>query len=126
MWVMKTAWVPPSTGARSAPGARARRTEYWMFVLFNFIISAGLGIVDTVVDPKARLLGGLYGLAVLVPGIAVGIRRLHDTNRSGWWLLIGLVPIIGAIVLIYFFVQDSQPGDNAYGPNPKGAAPVAA
>ena len=65
------------------------------------------------------LLGGLYALAVLLPSLAVGARRLHDTGRSGWWLLIGLIPCIGFIVLIVFLVQDSQAGDNQYGPNPK-------
>ncbi len=65
------------------------------------------------------LLGGLYALAVIIPSLAVGVRRLHDTNRSGWWLLIGLIPCIGFIVLIVFLVQDGQAGDNQYGPNPK-------
>jgi uncharacterized membrane protein YhaH (DUF805 family) len=103
---------------------RARRKEYWMFVLFNLIIAIVLGIVDsmmgTVTEQGIGLLGGLYSLAVLLPGIGVGIRRLHDTDRSGWWLLIGLIPLIGLIVLIVFFVQDSTPGENRFGPNPKG------
>jgi len=69
------------------------------------------------------MIGGLtviYGLGVLIPSLAVGVRRLHDTNRSGWWLLIGFIPVIGTFILIYFFVLDSQPGKNQYGPNPKG------
>ena len=99
---------------------RARRKEYWMFFLFNIIIAFVLGIIEGIVGGPG-VIGAIYGLAVLLPGIAVGVRRLHDTSRSGWWLLIGLVPIIGAIVLIVFFVQDSQPGDNQYGPNPKAA-----
>jgi uncharacterized membrane protein YhaH (DUF805 family) len=66
-------------------------------------------------------LGGIYGLGVLLPGLGVSVRRLHDTNRSGWWLLIGLIPVIGLIVLIVFMVQDSTSGDNVHGPNPKGA-----
>ena len=61
----------------------------------------------------------LYSLLVLVPGLAVSIRRLHDTNRSGWWLLISLIPLIGAIVLIIFMVQEGDPNENQYGPNPK-------
>jgi uncharacterized membrane protein YhaH (DUF805 family) len=68
------------------------------------------------------VLGGLYALAVLIPSIAVGVRRLHDTNRSGWWLLISLIPCLGFIVLLVFMVQDSQAGDNQYGPNPKATA----
>jgi uncharacterized membrane protein YhaH (DUF805 family) len=99
---------------------RARRTEYWMFVLFSVIIAIVLGVVEGIVGGPG-VLGALYGLAVLVPSLAVGARRLHDTNRSGWWLLIGLVPVIGVIVLLVFMVADSQPGSNQYGPNPKGA-----
>jgi uncharacterized membrane protein YhaH (DUF805 family) len=106
---------------------RARRREYWTFVLFNILISIGLAIIDSLTgsftfERGFGVLGGLYALAVLIPSIAVGVRRLHDTNRSGWWLLIGLIPCIGFIVLIYFAVQDSQAGDNKYGANPKAVA----
>ncbi|HUF51616.1 MAG TPA: DUF805 domain-containing protein [Longimicrobiales bacterium] len=65
------------------------------------------------------VLSGIYALAVLIPGIAVSVRRLHDTGRSGWWLLIGLIPLIGAIVLLVFMLSDSAAGDNQWGPNPK-------
>ena len=99
---------------------RARRKEYWMFVLFHVIIIIALSLVEAIVGGPG-ILGSLYVLAVLIPSLAVGVRRLHDTGRSGWWLLIGLVPLIGTIVLIVFFVADSQPGTNQYGPNPKGA-----
>jgi uncharacterized membrane protein YhaH (DUF805 family) len=98
---------------------RSRRQEFWMFVLINAIIMIGLTVIETVVGGPG-ILGTLYSLAVLVPSLAVGARRLHDTNRSGWWQLIGFVPLIGLIVLIVFFVADSQPGSNQYGPNPKG------
>ena len=103
---------------------RARRKEYWMFFLFNIIISIVLGIIDGVVGTSGAtgsigLLGGLYTLAVLIPGIAVAVRRLHDTSRSGWWILIGLIPLVGAIVLIVFMVQDGTPGENQFGKNPK-------
>jgi uncharacterized membrane protein YhaH (DUF805 family) len=104
---------------------RARRTEFWMFALFNFIVSLVLGIIDVVVGTTANgvgILQLLYSLAVLIPGLAVSARRLHDTGRSGWWLLLGLVPCIGAIVLLVFCVQDSQPASNQYGPNPKAVA----
>jgi len=92
------------------------------------IISIVLSIIDAILgtpgaEGGAGLLSGIYSLAVLIPSIAVAIRRLHDTGRSGWWILISLVPLIGTIVLLVFTVQDSQPGDNEYGPNPKGAAP---
>ncbi|HEX2825281.1 MAG TPA: DUF805 domain-containing protein [Burkholderiales bacterium] len=93
---------------------RSAREEFWVFTLVNFIVSLVLHFIFP-------LLGMIYALAVLLPGIGVGIRRLHDIGRSGWWLLISFVPLIGIVVLIYFFVQDSQPGSNEYGPNPKGA-----
>ncbi len=99
---------------------RAHRTEYWMFVLFNVLISIGLALVGSLIGHGLQYLSNLYGLAVLVPGLAVGVRRLHDIGKSGWWLLIAFIPCIGAIILIYFLVQDSQPESNKYGPNPKG------
>jgi len=99
---------------------RARRKEYWYFVLFNIIIMIILIIIGRAID--SSILSTIYSLAVLIPSIAVDIRRLHDTNRTGWWLLIGLIPIIGWIVLLIFMVQDSQKGENQYGPNPKGVA----
>lgn len=104
---------------------RARRAEYWWFALFNLLASIALGIVDGLTgmfNPEAGigLLGGLYTLAVLLPSLAVLVRRLHDTNRSGWWVLIALIPLIGAIVLLVFVLLDSQSGENQYGPNPKG------
>ncbi len=92
---------------------RARRQEFWMFVLVNFIIMAALRMFGL------DMIHTLYSLAVLVPSLAVGARRLHDTGRSGWWLLLNLIPVIGWIVLIVLFAQDSQPGDNEYGPSPK-------
>lgn len=99
---------------------RARRKEYWLFVLFNIIIGLALGFIELLAGGPG-VLASLYGLAVLIPGSAVLVRRLHDTNRSGWWAFIGLIPLIGAIVLLVFTVQDSQPGENPYGPNPKTA-----
>jgi len=103
---------------------RAQRAEYWWFYLISTLIIIGLSVIDQAtgtLDEETGLgvLSTLYSLAVLIPSIAVGVRRLHDTGRSGWWLLIGLIPVIGSIVLIIFFVLDSEPGDNAYGANPK-------
>lgn len=97
---------------------RARRMEYWMFALFNIIISLVLGLIEGLAGSPG-VLASLYSLAIFVPSIAVSVRRLHDTDRSGWWLLIGLVPLIGAIALLVFMVSDSQPGSNQYGANPK-------
>ena len=104
---------------------RARRQEYWLFVLFNFIASTILKFIAGALISMTGLavlaiIPLLYSLAVLIPGFAVLFRRLHDTGRSGWWWLIGFIPLIGAIVLIIFCCLDSQPGDNQYGPNPKG------
>jgi uncharacterized membrane protein YhaH (DUF805 family) len=103
---------------------RARRKEYWFFVLFNILASIALGIVDGITgtfnnEMGVGLLGGIYWLAVLIPAIAVAVRRLHDTGRTGWWLLLCLIPVIGGLVLLIFMVFDSEPGDNQYGPNPK-------
>lgn len=103
---------------------RARRSEYWYFALFNLIASVVLSIADGIVGTYdvttgIGLLSGLYGLAVILPGVGVSIRRLHDIGKSGWWLLIILIPLIGIIVLLYFAVKDSQPETNEYGPNPK-------
>ena len=96
---------------------RARRTEYWMFFLFNIIILIVLGFLEGIFGSPG-ILSTIYGLAVFIPSIAVAVRRLHDIGRTGWWVLIGLIPFIGAIVLIIFFVLESQPGANQYGPNP--------
>lgn len=103
---------------------RAQRSEYWYFLLFYFLISIGLALVDGItgsfsVEAGIGLLSGIFTISMLIPSIAVVVRRLHDTNRSGWWLLIGLIPLIGGIVLLVFTVQDSQPGQNQFGPNPK-------
>ncbi len=96
---------------------RARRAEYWQFALFNIIALAvcfGIGLAI-----KSQILYGLYALAVLLPGLAVAVRRLHDTDRSGWWLLISLVPLIGGIVLLVFLCLEGTRGSNKFGADPK-------
>ena len=108
---------------------RARRTEFWMFVLFNFIASVVLSIIDSLFgfggyDPTtgiyySGILSTIYALAVLIPSLAVGARRLHDTGRTGWWQLLLLLPIVGIIVLIVFWAIEGEPQANQYGPNPK-------
>ena len=103
---------------------RARRREYWFFFLFNALISLALASIDNsmgMLDASVGLgvLGGLYTLAVMLPSVTVGVRRLHDTGRSGWWILISLVPIVGAIVLVIFLATSGQEGDNQFGPDPK-------
>jgi uncharacterized membrane protein YhaH (DUF805 family) len=86
---------------------RAKRPEFWWFALFTFLASMILGVVSS-------MLSGLFSLAVLIPSLAVGARRLHDIGRSGWWQLIWLVPVIGWIIMIYWFVQESNPAPNAF------------
>ena len=102
---------------------RARRKEFWMFVLFNIIISIVLGLIERLLGlgsgDGAGVLSIIYSLAVLLPSLGVSVRRLHDIDKTGWWLLIALIPLIGAIVLLIFFVKDSQAGENQYGLNPK-------
>ena len=115
---------------------RARRKEYWYFQLINFLIFLFLTILallfasfsqqsDTISNgiPSIVIIIGLlrtiYSLGVLLPSLAVNIRRLHDIGKSGWWCLIGIIPIVGSLILLYFLVQDSEPGANRFGRNPK-------
>jgi len=102
---------------------RARRKEYWMFTLFNIIFLTVAMILDMLLGTEFGL--GVYGLfymlyslAVIIPGLAVSVRRLHDIGKSGWMLLIVLIPIIGWIWLLFLMVTDSNPGENQYGPYP--------
>ena len=105
---------------------RARRKEYWFFVLFYIIIVVVLSIIDAMLGLQfgqgVGILSAIYMLAVLIPGLAVGVRRLHDIDKSGWWILIGFVPIIGPIILLIFALMGGTAGDNRYGPDPKAAA----
>jgi uncharacterized membrane protein YhaH (DUF805 family) len=102
---------------------RARRSEFWYFVLWLFLVSLVASILDSILGTRwgkgSGLVETVCNLALLLPSLAVGARRLHDISRSGWWLLIALVPCAGVIVLLVFFVLDSH-GDNQYGPSPKG------
>jgi uncharacterized membrane protein YhaH (DUF805 family) len=108
---------------------RARRSEYWFIQLFLIVTNVAVAVIDLALmngDVKRFIAnggGGIVGLiwifATIVPALAVLIRRLHDTNRSGWWALIGLVPLAGAIVLLVFTVEDSNKGVNKYGASPK-------
>lgn len=101
---------------------RAQRAEFWFYALFNAII---LFVLELLAKSDAlsafRFLAAIYALAVFIPGVAVTVRRLHDTSRTGWWALLPLIPVIGPIVLLVFMCLDSTPGGNDYGPNPKAA-----
>ena len=106
---------------------RSRRKEYWFFSLFNAIFSVVLVIADLLFGTSGGafspgLLSGLYTLGVFLPALAVLVRRLHDTNRSGWWVLISFLPLIGVLVLLFFSLQEGQPGENQYGISPKAHA----
>lgn len=106
---------------------RARRKEYWFFALFNIIFTIAIAIIDGMVgtfDPETGMgmIGLIYALAVLLPSIAVTVRRLHDIGKSGWWMLIALIPLLGIIILLIFAVMDSKPEENQYGINPKAEA----
>ncbi|WP_394388613.1 DUF805 domain-containing protein [Shewanella woodyi] len=96
---------------------RARRKEFWMYTLFYLIFYVLAAFIDSLLG--TMIFTAILSLGLLLPTIAIAARRLHDTGRSGWWQLLGLIPLIGAIVLIVFYVQDSI-GENEYGANPKG------
>ncbi|WP_422769320.1 DUF805 domain-containing protein [Plantactinospora sp. WMMC1484] len=108
---------------------RARRAEYWWFFLFSLLVGIVTSILDSALgtdfegsSASGGLLNLIASLALLLPSLAVAVRRLHDTDRSGWWILIGLIPLVGAIVLLVFFVLDGTPGPNRFGPSPKHTA----
>ncbi len=95
---------------------RARRKEYWMFVLFYMLFSIVFSIMDAVIG--TYFITAIYALVMIIPSLSVMVRRLHDTGRSGWWFFISFVPLVGAIVLLVFLVQNSH-DENDYGVNPK-------
>jgi uncharacterized membrane protein YhaH (DUF805 family) len=103
---------------------RARRKEYWMFILFNLVFTFVAIIVDSIITSGSDgnsfgIFYALYTLAVFLPSLAVMVRRLHDIGKSGWWVFISLIPFLGAIWLFILLISDSQPGENPYGLNPK-------
>ena len=102
---------------------RARRKEYWLFALFNFIVGFSLGAIEVALEItpgyEQSLFVSIYTLIVLIPSLAVTVRRLHDTNRSGWWCWLWIIPIIGGLILLFFSVKDGTDGENDYGVDPK-------
>ena len=105
---------------------RSRRMEYWYFVLFNLVVYIVFSLIDALLGTfnivqGVGLLSGIYSLAVLIPTLAVMVRRLHDIDRTGWWILINLIPLVGTIVLLVFALTPGTPGSNRYGPDPKQA-----
>ena len=103
---------------------RARRREYWFFTLSSLLMTIALSILDLIIfnlssETVLGMFTWAYALAVIIPTLAVTFRRLHDTGKSGWWLLINFVPMIGILIFIVFLLLDSQPGENRWGPSPK-------
>ena len=103
---------------------RAQRREFWCFGLVACIVALALLAIDIATDTYDRevrlgLLSGIFVLAILLPSIAVGVRRLHDMGKSGWWWLISLIPFIGSIVLLIMCAQSGESGSNQYGPDPR-------
>lgn len=96
--------------------SRASRPEFWWWVLFVILMGIGANLIDLAIG--APVFSAITGLGLLLPNIAVSIRRLHDTDRSGWWILIWLIPLIGLIVLLVFYLQQGDPGENRFGPPP--------
>ena len=103
---------------------RARRKEYWMFFLCNLIIAFVLGFIDSMLgwyslEYGIGILGGLYSLCLLIPGLAVSVRRLHDIGKSGWNFLFILIPLVGAIILLIWFCKEGERRSNNWGADPK-------
>ena len=93
---------------------RASRAAFWWWFLFSILVGIAASILDAIIG--IPVLAIVVSLGLILPNLSVSIRRLHDTDRSGWWILIGLIPLIGFIVLLVFYLQGSDPGDNSYGP----------
>jgi uncharacterized membrane protein YhaH (DUF805 family) len=101
---------------------RASRSEYWFWILFIIIADVVAGIIDAVLG--IQLVTGIFGLVTLLPNIAIAIRRLHDLDRTGWWILLGFIPIIGWIILLIWYVTKGTDGPNRFGPDPLGLIPL--
>lgn len=98
---------------------RSSRSEYWWFSLFNLIIGFILGFIGSMISQQAYyVLSAIVNLGLLLPGLGLVVRRLHDINKSGWWILINLIPLVGWIIMLVWLCKDSDPTDNQYGPVP--------
>lgn len=117
-------WFLQALSQYATFSGRARRKEYWFFMLFYVLFYLVAAFLDDMASAGAKddgpgIVAGMFSLALLLPSIAVGVRRLHDIGRSGWWLLLSIIPVIGTVWLLVLNVRDSEPGPNAWGPNPK-------
>lgn len=100
---------------------RSSRSEYWWWVLFVAILSFCIGIIESILGfsmTAVQTTSGILSLVLLLPGLGLSVRRLHDIGKSGWWILLGFIPLVGTIILIIWFAQNSQMQDNQYGPVP--------
>jgi uncharacterized membrane protein YhaH (DUF805 family) len=113
-------WYLEALGNYADFSDRARRMEYWSFTLVNFLIGFALAMLRFRGSGFIGVIALVYSLAMIIPSLSVTVRRLHDTDRSGWWLLIALIPLIGELVLLVFMFLEGTPGPNRYGPDPKG------
>ncbi len=109
---------------------RSRRKEYWMFLLFIIAVSVGIGIVEAILGLSATI-GDAYGpisllfmLAIFIPSLAVQVRRFHDQGKSGWFVLLNFIPLLGSLIVLVFMCLDGTDGPNEYGPDPKASSPV--
>jgi uncharacterized membrane protein YhaH (DUF805 family) len=115
-------WYLGVLGKYADFSGRARRMEYWMFTLVNLIIIFCLAFLTGLLSmghDMHNVFVLIYSLAVLIPSVAVGVRRLHDTGRSGWFMLISFIPLIGWLILLFFQIQEGERHTNEYGPDPK-------
>lgn len=120
-----TQWMLEPIRKYATFSGRARRKEYWWFILFSILVAVPLTVVDMVIFGAERIsaygigpFGGIFSLALLIPSLAVSVRRLHDRDKSGWWLLLGLIPLIGGVILFIWYVSRGTVGPNSYGPDP--------
>jgi uncharacterized membrane protein YhaH (DUF805 family) len=116
---MKDYYVYGLTTGYALFRGRARRREYWLFFLASLLVSIAISLIESLVLGDASWVSAVYFIATFIPGIAVGVRRLHDIDRTGWWWLILFVPIIGIVVFVIFLATAGREGENRFGPDPK-------
>ena len=121
-----TQWMLEPLHKYATFAGRASRSELWWFILFSVVLGMIVGGIDISIpglrwlssESPIGALGVLLSLAFFIPGLAVAVRRLHDLNKSGWWYFLGIIPVIGGLILLYWFVQRGTIGPNDYGPDP--------
>jgi uncharacterized membrane protein YhaH (DUF805 family) len=112
-------WYQHSMKHYATFSGRARRTEFWMYLLVYVVMVVVASVLDALLG-TAGLLGGLVALVHIIPSLALQARRLHDIDRSGWWMLIWFIPLIGWLILLYWNIKEGDTGSNRFGASPKG------